>query len=83
MVLAMWTLPGSNFFSDWKLITIQIGSNDQCSSCNDTNGQYTPTAYGKYLRAAVQTIQQYIPNVIVNLSNIIFDEYVCKAILGF
>ncbi|GAB5585328.1 hypothetical protein Unana1_00228 [Umbelopsis nana] len=67
LIPAMLTLPGGNFFSDWKLITIQIGSNDQCSSCQANATQYTPEAYGNYLRAAVQRIQQNIPNVIVNL----------------
>ncbi|CAO3689679.1 unnamed protein product [Umbelopsis ramanniana] len=67
LIPAMLTLPGGKYFTDWKLITIQIGSNDQCSSCNDTAGQFTPTAYGNYLRAAVQRIQNNIPNVIVNL----------------
>ncbi|KAG2172290.1 hypothetical protein INT43_004832, partial [Umbelopsis isabellina] len=67
LALAMATLPGGNFLTDWKLITIQIGSNDQCSSCNTNNTESTPQAYGNYVRAAVQKIQKYIPRVIVNL----------------
>lgn len=46
--------------------------NDQCSSCQANATQYTPEAYGNYLRAAVQRIQQNIPNVIVNLSKSYF-----------
>ncbi|CEG64872.1 hypothetical protein RMATCC62417_01772 [Rhizopus microsporus] len=52
----------------WKMITIQIGSNDQCASCNILTSKYvTPEAYGKYVDAAIQRIQKEVPKVVVNL----------------
>ncbi|EIE79175.1 hypothetical protein RO3G_03880 [Rhizopus delemar RA 99-880] len=53
----------------WKMITIQIGSNDQCASCNPLISHYaTPEAYGKYVEAAIQRIQKEIPKTVVNLT---------------
>ncbi|KAG1047236.1 hypothetical protein G6F43_010304 [Rhizopus delemar] len=52
----------------WKMITIQIGSNDQCASCNPLISHYaTPEAYGKYVESAIQRIQKEIPKTVVNL----------------
>ncbi|CAO3686249.1 hypothetical protein CU097_013354 [Rhizopus azygosporus] len=52
----------------WKMITIQIGSNDQCASCDSSMAQYvTPEAYGKYVEAAIQRIQKEVPRTVVNL----------------
>ncbi|KAG1520078.1 hypothetical protein G6F52_008009 [Rhizopus delemar] len=50
------------------MITIQIGSNDQCTSCSNFAAEYaTPEAYGKYVEAAVERIRKEIPNTVVNL----------------
>ncbi|KAG1546813.1 hypothetical protein G6F49_010388 [Rhizopus delemar] len=55
-------------FTAWKMITIQIGSNDQCTSCSNFAAEYaTPEAYGKYVEAAVERIRKEIPNTVVNL----------------
>ncbi|KAI7892132.1 uncharacterized protein EV154DRAFT_505727 [Mucor mucedo] len=58
----------SSFKNDWKMITINIGTNDQCSSCSSESEAYTtPEAYGKYVEAAILRIQKEIPKVVVNL----------------
>lgn len=58
----------TNYQKDWKMITLQIGSNDQCASCDgDIMDHVTPTAYGQYVEAAIQRINNEIPKVVVNL----------------
>jgi lysophospholipase L1-like esterase len=62
----------TNYETDWKMVTLQIGSNDQCASCNSTiTDHVTPTAYGQYVEAAIQRIKTEIPKVVVNLRKII------------
>ncbi|KAG0743573.1 hypothetical protein G6F62_004488 [Rhizopus arrhizus] len=61
-------LLSGGYSTAWKMITIQIGSNDQCASCNPLISKYaTPEAYGKYVEAAIQRIQKEIPKTVVNL----------------
>ncbi|KAI8888184.1 hypothetical protein K501DRAFT_173727 [Backusella circina FSU 941] len=58
----------SNYNNDWKMITIQIGSNDQCAACSGIfDSNVTPEAYGKYVDAAIQRIKKEIPKTVVNL----------------
>ncbi|KAI8147358.1 hypothetical protein BJV82DRAFT_575349 [Fennellomyces sp. T-0311] len=56
-----------DYENDWKLINIQIGSNDQCASCGTSAYDMTATRYGNYVSEAVARIKQNIPKVIVNL----------------
>ncbi|GAA5805545.1 hypothetical protein HPULCUR_011064 [Helicostylum pulchrum] len=57
-----------NFENDWKMINIQIGSNDMCGACNTSYmNQVTPEKYGKYVDSVVDRIHSSIPKVIVNL----------------
>ncbi|KAI8969712.1 hypothetical protein BDB01DRAFT_855572 [Pilobolus umbonatus] len=52
----------------WKMINIQIGSNDQCASCIDEFiPMLRPELYGKHMEAAVERIRQKVPKVLVNL----------------
>ncbi|KAG2222309.1 hypothetical protein INT45_001572 [Circinella minor] len=68
LIPRMKKLPNINFETDWKLITIQIGSNDQCASClNPFSGEVTVDKYSGYLEAAVERIKKEIPRVLVNL----------------
>ncbi|KAG0929766.1 hypothetical protein G6F57_012005 [Rhizopus arrhizus] len=61
-------LLSGGYSTAWKMITIQIGSNDQCATCNPLISKYaTPEAYGKYVEAAIQRIQNEIPKTVVNL----------------
>lgn len=57
----------SNYQNDWKMITIQIGSNDQCAACGSNANLVTADAYGKYVEAAIQRIKAEIPKTVVNL----------------
>lgn len=58
----------TNYENDWKMITIQIGSNDQCASCGGViEDHVTPDAYGNYVEAAIERIRTEIPKVVVNL----------------
>ncbi|KAI9252814.1 hypothetical protein BDA99DRAFT_540810 [Phascolomyces articulosus] len=63
----MAQLPNVNLVTDWKMITIQIGSNDQCASCSGNNSDVTADAYAAYVDAAVQRIRNNVPRVLVNL----------------
>lgn len=68
LIPALKLSPGVNFKKDWKLINVQIGSNDQCASCIDEFiDVLTPELYGKHVEAAVERIRKNIPNVLVNL----------------
>ncbi|CAO3664559.1 unnamed protein product [Rhizopus stolonifer] len=57
------------FEKSWKMITIQIGSNDQCAACSasDNEKYVKPEIYGQKVEAALQRIQKEIPRVVVNL----------------
>lgn len=57
----------TNYQKDWKLITLQIGSNDQCASCGSNAALVTADAYGNYVEAAIQRIKEEIPKTVVNL----------------
>ncbi|KAF1799439.1 hypothetical protein V8B55DRAFT_1579453, partial [Mucor lusitanicus] len=58
----------TSYKNDWKFITIQIGSNDQCASCNSSiTDHVTASAYGQYVEAAIKRIQAEIPKTVVNL----------------
>ena len=58
----------TSYKNDWKFITIQIGSNDQCASCSGSiTDHVTATAYGKYVEDAIKRIQAEIPKTVVNL----------------
>ncbi|KAI8875872.1 hypothetical protein K501DRAFT_201698 [Backusella circina FSU 941] len=58
----------TSYKNDWKMITIQIGSNDQCASCNSTiMDKVTPEAYANYVEAAIERIKSEIPKTVVNL----------------
>lgn len=67
--------PGLNYKNDWKLINVQIGSNDQCASCiNSVIPYLTVESYGQHLSAAVERIRNEIPRVIVNLSKVLLHD---------
>ncbi|KAI9259803.1 SGNH hydrolase-type esterase domain-containing protein [Helicostylum pulchrum] len=58
----------TSYKNDWKMITIQIGSNDQCASCDSSLAEYvSPDAYGQYVEAAINRIKKEVPKVVINL----------------
>lgn len=64
----MMVMEGIDFENDWKMINIQIGSNDMCGACNSSYmDEVTPEKFGGYVEAAVERIQANIPHVLVNL----------------
>ncbi|KAI8047025.1 uncharacterized protein B0P05DRAFT_567136 [Gilbertella persicaria] len=68
MIQEMKVITELDFDNDWKMINIQIGSNDMCNSCEQNEVNYTtPESYGNYVNAAIDRIQQNIPKVLVNL----------------
>ncbi|KAI8984114.1 hypothetical protein BDF20DRAFT_816011 [Mycotypha africana] len=61
-------MTSSSFRNDWKMITIQIGSNDQCAACTDgMQNIVSAESYGKYVEAVIARIKAEIPKTIVNL----------------
>lgn len=73
----------TNYQKDWKMITIQIGSNDQCAACGgEITEHVTADAYGNYVEAAINRIKAEIPKVVVNLRklSIIEEEFALKHI---
>lgn len=65
-------MPGVDFENDWKMINMQIGSNDQCASCIDSVlPLLTPEKYGGHVTDAVERIRTSVPKVLVNLSTCI------------
>lgn len=57
-----------NYLTDWKFITLQIGSNDQCASCNGSYvADVTADAYGQYVEATIERIKANIPRTVINL----------------
>lgn len=66
----MHAMKNIDFENDWKMISLQIGGNDQCQSCLDPDF-YSADNFERYVDAALQRIQATIPKVIVN----IIDQY--------
>ncbi|CDS07588.1 hypothetical protein LRAMOSA01537 [Lichtheimia ramosa] len=68
LIRRMKAMKNVNFSNDWKMITIQIGSNDQCASClSPWKSEVTAEKFGSYVEKAVDRIQKSIPRTIVNL----------------
>ncbi|KAI9476469.1 MAG: hypothetical protein EXX96DRAFT_596522 [Benjaminiella poitrasii] len=68
LITQLRTMDGIDFQNDWKMINIQIGSNDMCGACNSSYmEEVTPEKYGNYVEAAIERIQANVPNVLVNL----------------
>ncbi|KAG2230357.1 hypothetical protein INT48_002810 [Thamnidium elegans] len=68
LIKSMKNMRSIDFENDWKMINIQIGSNDMCDSCRENSiDRASPERYGEYVEAAVDKIHAIIPKVIVNL----------------
>ncbi|KAG0747355.1 hypothetical protein G6F57_007194 [Rhizopus arrhizus] len=64
----MKVIPGIDVQNDWKMINIQIGSNDMCSACESGYENITsPDAFASHIDAAVERIRTNVPRVLVNL----------------
>ncbi|CEP16713.1 hypothetical protein [Parasitella parasitica] len=68
LIPQMMLMEGIDFENDWKMINLQIGSNDMCGACNSTYmDEVTPEKFGGYIEAAIERIHANIPNALVNL----------------
>lgn len=64
----MQSTQGIDYKNDWKMINIQIGSNDICGACNTSYAdEVTPEKFGGYVEAAIDRIHTSVPKVVVNL----------------
>ncbi|XP_076874027.1 phospholipase B1, membrane-associated isoform X2 [Brachyhypopomus gauderio] len=55
-----------DFHSDWKVITMFIGGNDLCDSCQNTL-QYSTENFVKHIQEALDYLHHEVPRAIVNL----------------
>ncbi|KAK9760652.1 hypothetical protein K7432_015116 [Basidiobolus ranarum] len=62
--------PGIDIQNDWKLLTLQLGSNDLCQSCLDLFQFTGPDVYEKNIRAAIERVRKSIPRVVVSLGGV-------------
>uniref|UniRef100_A0A8C6QB68 Phospholipase B1, membrane-associated n=1 Tax=Nannospalax galili TaxID=1026970 RepID=A0A8C6QB68_NANGA len=53
-----------NFQEDWKIITVFIGGNDLCDSCNDPVG---PQNFTNSIREALDILHAEVPRAFVNM----------------
>ncbi|CAO3671917.1 unnamed protein product [Rhizopus stolonifer] len=68
LIPEMKAMQGIDMQNDWKMINIQIGSNDMCSACADGYENITsPDSFANNVDAAIERIRTNIPNVLVNL----------------
>ncbi|XP_060771706.1 phospholipase B1, membrane-associated-like [Neoarius graeffei] len=66
LVNRMKTNDSINFYSDWKVITMFIGGNDFCDSCENPL-HYSPENFVKHIQEALDFLHAEVPRVIVNL----------------
>ena len=59
--------PGLDVAQDWKVLTIFIGANDICDSCNDSKIHSSLDAYDRMVRQQLERIRAAVPRVFVNL----------------
>ncbi|XP_014912928.1 phospholipase B1, membrane-associated-like [Poecilia latipinna] len=55
-----------NFESDWKLVTIFIGTTDLCNYCYDQNN-LSPKSFSNNLMLTLDMLYEEVPRVLVNL----------------
>jgi phospholipase B1 len=58
--------------TDWKLMTVFIGSNDICHSCTEVTS--LPPAFGVNVLAAVERLRTSMSNVLVQISKLCFTN---------
>ncbi|KAF7731256.1 hypothetical protein EC973_000672 [Apophysomyces ossiformis] len=76
LIPRMKTIKGIDFNNDWKLFTINIGSNDQCKACGLDKDDVTVEKYGAYVEAAIERIQREIPRTLVNLRKLSLCSFI-------
>ncbi|XP_047243288.1 phospholipase B1, membrane-associated-like isoform X3 [Girardinichthys multiradiatus] len=69
LIKAMKENKDVNFKSDWKLVTIFIGTTDLCNYCLDQTN-LSPKNYSNNLMLSLDIIYEEVPRVLVNLVDI-------------
>ncbi|XP_040586851.1 phospholipase B1, membrane-associated isoform X2 [Mesocricetus auratus] len=59
-----------NFQEDWKIITVFIGGNDLCASCNDLV-HYSPQNFTDNIKKALDILHAQVPRAFVNMVEVI------------
>ncbi|XP_076798379.1 phospholipase B1, membrane-associated isoform X3 [Arvicanthis niloticus] len=59
-----------NFQEDWKIITVFIGGNDLCGSCNDT-ARSSPQNFVDNIKRALDILHAEVPRAFVNLVKVL------------
>nr|XP_012643769.1 phospholipase B1, membrane-associated isoform X1 [Microcebus murinus] len=59
-----------HFEDDWKIITLFIGGNDLCDSCDDPV-QYSPQNFTDNIRKALDILHAEVPRAFVNLVKVL------------
>ncbi|KAI8969081.1 hypothetical protein BDF20DRAFT_827354 [Mycotypha africana] len=68
LIKQMRNMKNIDFDKDWKMINIQIGSNDMCGACNTSySDEVTPDKFGNYVEKVIERIERNIPRVLINL----------------
>ncbi|ERE67431.1 phospholipase B1, membrane-associated-like protein [Cricetulus griseus] len=70
LVSLMKADPTINFQEDWKIITVFIGGNDLCASCNDLV-HYSPQNFTDNIRKALDILHAEVPRAFVNMVEVI------------
>ncbi len=69
-----------DYLNQWKLITIFVGSNDLCYSCQDRDF-YSPDNYVSHIKEALDIFHAELPRTFVNLA-LVFDITNIKDVKG-
>jgi phospholipase B1 len=79
------TLTSEDFHNNWKLITVFIGANDVCNSCEDP-ANYGPEAWTSNIYRSLRYLADNVPRAFVNLVNVLnvnrlleLDDPFCQA----
>lgn len=59
-----------DFQEDWKVITVFIGGNDLCDSCNDLD-HFSPQNFTNNIRKALDILHAEVPRAFVNMVEVI------------
>ncbi|KAH0505598.1 Phospholipase B1, membrane-associated [Microtus ochrogaster] len=59
-----------DFENDWKIITVFIGGNDLCASCNDLD-HYSPQNFTDNIKAALDILHAEVPRAFVNMVKVL------------
>ena len=59
-------IKGLDFHNDWKVLTILIGANNLCISCENGRKDATPEFFDAKYRAILERVRNEIPKVFVN-----------------